>query len=516
MKKVLFSSKKIRNFSFSSLLVSLLCTVAPTPVAAQTAVANTAEGEQQTEKAVKKNKDQELEIVPKAESTLDKKAEISLPIQMERNTPLEPNVFDTEIKVQEKNLADTASQAQQVEVQPLSVQTPATTAPVDSNSVNVLSTATQNAVAPLTDKSDNEAAQKQENTKAIVEQTEKKQEEVVTSQTESNTENKESVESAKTNIVEAKTEAPTPIIATETEIVASRSVEIKKNQYLKVNYPGQGWVYLGETEPQQIMYYFGKKLGDNNTTFTLRSKNAGSTKLHFYKNDALTGRYIDDYLDITILDSTENNTEIVTAPSYADIVPAKPARKTQAQIAATEQKTVVVRDVREPEQKIQQTAKNEKKLEKKNQKVTQHEEVAAADNSIKTVIQTAEPEKQANKQKNNVKKSEAAKEMHLSGIEPQTDTELQKIFDAAQAAYKEAKFEDAFANIQDYIVYATERIDEALFLQGQILEAESELKNIRSAVDCYETLIKNFPQSAYWDQANKRSIYLKRFYIDIR
>ncbi len=53
-------------------------------------------------------------------------------------------------------------------------------------------------------------------------------------------------------------------------------------------------------------------------------------------------------------------------------------------------------------------------------------------------------------------------------------------------------------------------------LEGLILEAKSEVRNIKSAIGAYDTLIKNWPQSDYWRKANERSIYLKRFYIDIR
>ena len=53
-------------------------------------------------------------------------------------------------------------------------------------------------------------------------------------------------------------------------------------------------------------------------------------------------------------------------------------------------------------------------------------------------------------------------------------------------------------------------------LEGLILEAKSSARNIKSAIGAYDTLIKNWPQSPYWRRANERSIYLKRFYIDIR
>ena len=102
---------------------------------------------------------------------------------------------------------------------------------------------------------------------------------------------------------------------------------VKNNQYIEVNYPGSGWVYIGETEKTPLFSYFGRKLGTENTSFTLRSRKAGKTVLHFYKNDALTSRYIDDYLEVIVQDESATPGTKSVAPSYAEIVPPKPERR---------------------------------------------------------------------------------------------------------------------------------------------------------------------------------------------
>ncbi|MCR5218303.1 hypothetical protein, partial [Treponema sp.] len=91
------------------------------------------------------------------------------------------------------------------------------------------------------------------------------------------------------------------------EITASRSVSLQKNQYLEVIYPGSGWVYLGEKDDTELMRYFGRKRNSGKTSFTLRARAEGTTLLHFYKNDPLTGRYLDDYLEIIILSENGSN-----------------------------------------------------------------------------------------------------------------------------------------------------------------------------------------------------------------
>ena len=64
--------------------------------------------------------------------------------------------------------------------------------------------------------------------------------------------------------------------------------------------------------------------------------------------------------------------------------------------------------------------------------------------------------------------------------------------------------------------YATTNIDEGLLLKGKILEARSELQDIKGAIEVYNTLMKDYPASIHWDEANKRIIYLKRFYLEVR
>ena len=86
----------------------------------------------------------------------------------------------------------------------------------------------------------------------------------------------------------------------------------------------------------------------------------------------------------------------------------------------------------------------------------------------------------------------------------------------ARSLYDEKQYAQAFDTIKLFFDKAVEKMDEGLYLQGQILEAKSEVQNIKGAVDSYDLLVKNYPASRLWDAAKKRSIYLKRFYINIR
>ena len=355
--------------------------------------------------------------------------------------------------------------------------------------------------------------------------------------------------------------------ASKTEFTPSRSVTVKKNQYLDITYPGTGWVYIGETQKDALFNYFGRKLGTGNTTFSLRAKNAGETMLHFYKNDALTGEYIDDYLSVKVEDST--GTGRVKAPSYAEIVPAAPQRRIERENSileneakkqsqkAEEKSPTEKTDTKSAETKKSESPKNDspkepplaenKKSESEKQTLSQPAQNIAAspktESDIKTVIQTTDSENSkteaANQgEKENPKKETAVQSFEYTPIssESKQNTENvpiqeeskvksrvtekpsfdESLLDEAKKDFEDKKYADALKKAEEYYNSANTRLDEALFLLGQISESNSSVKDIRFAVDSYDLLVKRFPQSKYWKQAKQRSVYLKRFYIDIR
>lgn len=317
------------------------------------------------------------------------------------------------------------------------------------------------------------------------------------------------------------------------EIVPSRSVEMKNGQYLEVTYPGKGWSFIGDDESKELMSFMGRKLTQGDTTFTLRSKKAGETKLHFYKKDSLTNFYIDDYLLVTILDEmakgSEKNQKII-APSYAEIVPPKPNRVREEVSATNAQK-----QLSETKQEEVQEEKKDKVVETRNtvektQKVTQPEKniVTETENEgIKTNIQTTIPTN--SKTKENVKVEDKTEkpeltvekkteEQKLAEVEKKTeaDENVDNLFEKAKQAFKDKKYTEALDLTQRYLDISTTDTDEVLFLLGQLYESESEIKNIKSSIAAYDTLVKNYPTSNFWQAANQRVIYLKRFYVDIR
>ncbi len=317
----------------------------------------------------------------------------------------------------------------------------------------------------------------------------------------------------------------------------SRSVTIKKNQNIDIVYPGKGWIYQGNIDENgnidsrnRNFIFGGRKLGGKDTSFTLRSRNPGTYLLHFFKNDTLTGKYIDDFLEVIVQNETSGSAEHITAPDYAEVVP--PKVSITAETAKKQEKKSNIG------QSITQTEKSEdselKTEQKKSAETEKNVQGYSKNSEIDTIIQTTEsapgnssPSVKTtgsvlnNRNQNTVSQAEETAVSENSAAVPENSSSMENLsqdslLELAKKYYDEKNYQMAFSVISKFFDKATERLDEGLFLQGQILEEKSPVQNIKSAIESYDLVVNSYPASSLWDKANKRSIFLKRFYINIR
>lgn len=315
-----------------------------------------------------------------------------------------------------------------------------------------------------------------------------------------NTENPEEIISqpeiqvSETNVEENSTESISQEEKTEPEkvpVIPSRSVSMKNSQYLDIVYPGKGWIYLGEEDGKNLMRYFGRKIGDKDTSFSLRSREEGKTILHFYKNDQLTGAFIDDYLEVEIK-GRNYSAERILAPDYSSLVPPSQKNAAQEKILSAEISN-----------QKNETSANSPKIP---------EEKTDSKNNSKT-------EKSAAQTSNEISSgNEVAPSQEISSIEKNnsSDSSADELLKAAQENFNSKKYKDSLACLESFFEKADSRIDEGLFLQAQIFETNSSERNIKNALDNYETIVRRYPQSPVWKKASERVTYLKKFYFNIR
>ena len=292
--------------------------------------------------------------------------------------------------------------------------------------------------------------------------------------------------------IETEEEAPEKLI-----IVPSRSVTLKKGETLVITYPGNGWIYMGSTSEYNNLASRGRKLGTTDTKYTLLAKESGTQIHHFYKVDNLTGEYIDDYIEVTVLEKKGKSSTVVSAPDYSELVPKKPESPAKAspkpapKIETVEE--AATRETPAPAAKAQ--PQPEAKAEAEAIVEPQNE---SQDNSEDTVIEI-----------------ESEDDVIVIDEDNENAEELETIMEQARTSLSSKKYDDAYPALVQYLELSTDNRDEALYLLGQILESNSKYRDIKQAVDTYQTLCDNYPASKYWDKANKRIVYLKRFYINI-
>ena len=282
---------------------------------------------------------------------------------------------------------------------------------------------------------------------------------------------------------------------TEKEIIPSRSVTMKKFEYLDVTYPGTGWIFMGLTDNSKDIAYFGRKLGTKDTKFTLQARNAGTKIVHFYKNDALSGNYLDDYMEITVLAENGSNKTHIQAPEYKLPVQKKEVKKQQ------------------PVQQEEEAAPQPEQAPQTTQTTQPAQQTKPAQPA--KAAQTTQPAKKTEPQQP-AKVEQPAAQTEPATPAPEQPKDYSILLQEAQVLYNEQAYPAALAKINQFFEFAADKRDEGLYLKGQILEAKSNVRDIKGAIEAYSSLTKNYPASKLWDSANKRIIYLKRFYLEVR
>ena len=262
-------------------------------------------------------------------------------------------------------------------------------------------------------------------------------------------------------------------------IVPRRSVNAKMNQFIDIPYSGRKWIFLGETEATSppVVRFVNRTFSGDDTLFSVRAKNPGKTVLHFYRQDALENTYIDDYVAVEVLDEKAAGTnEHVRA---AEIAFGKSASAEDAADSGAG-----------------------------NGLSSDAGKIAG---NLPSALQTAVAKVSAAGQAQSAQNVQSS-----NGISEKDSAEAEQIYMAAQKAFEEKRYQDSLTSLTEYEASAGEDSDKALILRARVYESDSDKRNIKAALEAYEKIVNFFPESVFWDEAKRRSTYLRRFYFDIR
>jgi outer membrane protein assembly factor BamD (BamD/ComL family) len=96
------------------------------------------------------------------------------------------------------------------------------------------------------------------------------------------------------------------------------------------------------------------------------------------------------------------------------------------------------------------------------------------------------------------------------------DAGINEYISRARTEYDARRIDSALAILDQFRGRFPAGTDEAWWLYGQALEANSPSRDIRTAIDYYRRLIREFPQSPRYADAQRRISYLERFYFNIQ
>jgi hypothetical protein len=295
----------------------------------------------------------------------------------------------------------------------------------------------------------------------------------------------------------AETEPVPRIIILSDDETPSRNVSMKLGQTLLVEYPGAGWVYMGEKNATGIFAYQGRTPERYDpraakTTFTLLAKKTGTALLHFYRDDIITNTGTDDYIEVVVnaaaqaSDGRDAERTILTgAPpsvSMRNGTPANAPAQTGTPPTAS-------------------TQGDADRAESRSQTEAQARTTDAGNDADETSRQNVP--------------GTAERGEDIRPPAPRED-EVAGLYARALQEYTAKNYQQALASVNGFLSHTNTDIDKGLYLKGQILESESPSQNIKEARAAYNRLVSEFPASALWQDARNRITFLNRFYFDIR
>jgi len=294
----------------------------------------------------------------------------------------------------------------------------------------------------------------------------------------------------------------------EEQVVFSRVVRLIVGQMLEIPFRGTGWVYLGELGNRRGLSYDSRRLdtqGGNTLgqSFIFRAETAGTYILKFYRQDFIQDYIINDYVQVIIGEADDSGRgrpfsaiergRVIAEPrwpfvpeaadSTSGIVSPPPAAGTSA--VTTPQRTDALQNV-EP-------------------------------TGVEPAIRSSTPVTAA--------PSQTGASPSPDVTIPATSTERTRASESispeeyvrqAKQEFDAGRVEQALAIIGQMRQRYPSGTDEAWWLLGQLYESNSTVRDIKQSLECYRTLINEYPQSNRVDDARRRIAYLERYYLNIR
>ncbi|MDR3335351.1 MAG: tetratricopeptide repeat protein [Treponema sp.] len=278
---------------------------------------------------------------------------------------------------------------------------------------------------------------------------------------------------------------PFPDLEPKEAISYSRIVQAVVGQQVEIPFRGAGWVYLGEMNSQRGIDYDSRRLDNEGQSFIFQAGGAGTYGLKFYKQDFLQDYIVNDYVQVIVSDAAEpsgnglfkapvDHGRVIAEPRWPALPedPSTPSSKPPVTLPAAPTPAAIA------PQRVTPPA----------------ESPPSADVPPQATPAAIPPE---------------------TTPQPLVNTLLLNYLQQAREAQEAGKIPEALSLLEQFREQYPLGSDEAWWLYGQVLEANSQVRDIRSSLDYYRRLIRDYPQSPRCTDAKRRIAYLERYYFNI-
>jgi hypothetical protein len=294
---------------------------------------------------------------------------------------------------------------------------------------------------------------------------------------------------------------PSPA-APEEELVFSRVVRATAGQLAEIPFRGTGWVYLGELSSRQGLAYDSRRLDTEGQSFIFRCEVPGTYVLKFYRQDFIRDYILNDHVQVIVGE----------APESAGIGLFNPPVDRGRVIA-------------EPRWPPLDSEREELSRERPPQTG------AGSQAEIEDTVARTPPSGTAASDEGSAGETSPSRETaggpvpgsvppsgggEAAAADMPEDSPPDDYVRRALEEYNAGRIVQALAVMDRFRQRFPAGTDEAWWLLGQLLEANSPARDIRLALEYYRRLVREFPQSQRVPAAQRRIAYLGRFYFNIQ
>jgi hypothetical protein len=268
-------------------------------------------------------------------------------------------------------------------------------------------------------------------------------------------------------------------------IVFSRTVRAAVGQIIEIPFRGTGWVFLGETSSQKGITYDSRRLDTDGQSFIFHTEESGTYILKFYKEDYIRDYILNDHVQVIIEEAPEpSGTGWFNPPSDWSRVVAEPRWPLESGSTQIPDNTT---------------------QESPTENILPENAASISDEGIVPVTSVQAPSEDIPETPDDefsvIMPENAAPEDYLKKAREEFDAD---------------RIMQALSILEQFKQRYPSGSDEVFWLLGQIYEANSPIRDIRTSLDYYRRLTDEYPQSMRYAAARARIAYLERYYLNIR